>query len=167
MFNLADYYADYYAILNLTDPEWANFLFAVFITACSAIGAGFGWFLRFLNHKIADIEREITQLELTVQREISDESARLLTEIKYNIKEYNSLLKDDIKNLHHLISNIEIRLDDRSKYARAKWQSYHHTLMNIINYLEKKHGFIPRETPLDGFDNTLFNEGTDDITEIY
>ena len=149
--------------LLLLNPDWAIFTLSLIIALVSLLSRI--WIL--FDKKISSLETSYKLLLFNLKEEFEEGDKQILQEIKYNIQEKNQTLKDEIKNIHHLIENIETRLKDRTKYSQAKWTSLLLVIDNIQSYLATKHNYIIRNFPLGGLDDTLTSEEETLDTDFY
>ena len=150
--------------------EWVSIFISIFVPTIGGVIWIITNFLNNINQKLdknqKSIEMKIAELEDDLVEKIEDEIKKQSSDNNYNLKDLDNKLTNEINHLNHLISNIEQRFIDRSKFARVKWQNLNQILNNIIRFMEKK-GYVSRDVPLDGADVTLSDKGDVDESAIY
>jgi phospholipid N-methyltransferase len=139
-------------------PDWASFLLSFLLALVGLISWAVHKIKEQFDKEIKEVYQKIQILETNLKENYISADTKTLQEIKYNIKDKLQYLKNDIKNLYHLIENIEIRLTDRTQYAKIKWANIIEIINNIQNYLSMHHNYIIRNIPLTGVDATLSND---------
>ncbi len=146
--------------------EWISIFISIFIPTMGGVIWIITNFLNNINQKLEknqkSIDLKIIELEDDLLEKIDDKIKKQSSETNYHAKELENSLRNEINHLNHLISNIEQRLVDRSKFAKVKWQNLNQILNNIIRFMEKK-GYVSRDLPIDGADITLTESGDDSI----
>lgn len=152
------------------DTEWVSIFISIFVPTIGGVIWIITNFLNNINQKLDKnkklIEMKIAELEDDLVEKIEDEIKKQSSDNNYNLKDLDNKLTNEINHINHLISNIEQRFIDRSKFARVKWQNLNQILNNIIRFMEKK-GYVSRDVPLDGADVTLSDKGDVDESAIY